>query len=204
MPGAASISAMPMTSYTTMPAMPMAYSTWNARSVRICWKTFKLPKGALMFAGLWKYVMLRNNWSQFPSFDWLCGYKHSDFLMVKSVYLFRFVCRISCWRIFIFQPPTSHGFPRLPVVNSWPWPNPPFWVGDFGSQWNDWSKDVHILVGLVLIMSGINDNNHTIIYNSSSNTSNIIVIVMRMSEHPHNYHWWLLISMTDYTWVPPR
>jgi len=52
MPGAASISAMPMTSYTTMPAMPMAYSTWNARSVRICWKTFKLPKGALMFAGL--------------------------------------------------------------------------------------------------------------------------------------------------------
>ena len=30
MPGAASISAMPMTSYSTMPAMPMAYSTWDA------------------------------------------------------------------------------------------------------------------------------------------------------------------------------
>ena len=32
MPGAASISAMPMTSYSTMPAMPMAYSTWDAGS----------------------------------------------------------------------------------------------------------------------------------------------------------------------------
>jgi len=29
MPGAASISAMPMTSYTT--GMPMTYSTWDAR-----------------------------------------------------------------------------------------------------------------------------------------------------------------------------
>ena len=39
-------------------------------------------------------------------------------------------------------------------------------------------------VGLVLIITGINDNNHTI-SSSSSNTSNIIV--MRMSQHPHNH-----------------
>ena len=34
MPGAASVSAMPMTSYTTMPAMPMAYSTLESNCVK--------------------------------------------------------------------------------------------------------------------------------------------------------------------------
>jgi len=65
MPGAASVSAMPMTSYTTM---PMAYSPWNAKSVKICWKTFKLPKGPLMFAGLRMYVVSCARWAPHPDF----------------------------------------------------------------------------------------------------------------------------------------
>ena len=71
----------------------------------------------------------------------------------------------------------------------------PFWVCDFRSQqkWNDWSKHVHVLVGLVRMMPGINDNNSTI---SRSTTSKIIVVGMR--EHPHNYD---SSSLWQTTWV---